>query len=170
MRDCCFERAVDINPNHPIANNFLATALVEHLGAHEEALPYIERAVAGGLKVALALLVLSLSAAGQADRLDDVESSIASLAAEGHIIPQFISAFRALRSSDQDGYLDAIEGIIDTGEFPAGILELQFSDFVRDHPRFKALMRRLGLAHVGRCPLQTFDPSLPPMTPNEKRW
>ena len=86
-------RAVDIDPNHPIANNFLATALVERLGAHEEALPYIERAVAGGLKVALALLVLSLSATGQADRLDDVESSIASLAAEGHIIPNLSPPF-----------------------------------------------------------------------------
>ena len=26
---------------------------------------------------------------------------------------------------------------------------------LRDHPRFKALMRRLGLAHVNRCPFQT---------------
>jgi len=147
-------RAIDIDPNHPIANNFLATVLVERLGAYEEALPYLERAVAGGLKSALGLFVLSLSATGRADRLEEVESSIASLAAEGHI-PPWIPALRALASSDQDGYLDGIERVIETGEMGGGMLGVwSFSDFVRDHPRFKALMRRLGLAHVNRCPVQ----------------
>ena len=151
-------RAIDIDLNHPIANHFLATVLVERLGAYEEAFPYLERAVAGGLKNVLALLVLSLSATGQAERLEDVESSIASLAVEGHI-PLWIAALRALASSDQDAYLDAIERIIDTGEFAGGLLGVwSFSDFVRDHPRFKFLMGRLGLAHVNRCPVQSSGP------------
>jgi hypothetical protein len=155
-------RAVEIDPDHPIANLFLATTLVERIGAYEEALPYIERSLTSGSKLSLALLVLALSKTGRTDRLTETEARISAMQAK-ELMPNWIAALRAVALSDQDAFIHAIDQAVETGEFPTGNVAVwSFADFVRDDPRFHAILGRIGLGTVPGCPTSGFRPAAPP--------
>ena len=154
-------RAIEIDPNHPIANNFIATVLVERLAAYEEAMPYIEHAMAGGVKVAFALALIALSKTGRTDRLVEVESVIAAMKPR-ELTPNWIDAIRAVAQSSCDDYLEAVGRAVEMGEFGTFPLAVwSFSDFVRDDRRFIALLKRIGLEDVQRCPVRGWDHPLP---------
>ncbi|MEJ2582492.1 MAG: tetratricopeptide repeat protein [Acidobacteriota bacterium] len=154
-------RAVEIDPDHPIANLFLATTLVERIGAFEEAMPFIERSLTSGSKLALALLVLALSKTGRADRLTEVEAQISALETK-ELMPHWIGILRAVAQSDREAFIHAVDQAVETGEFPTGNGAVwSFADFVRDDPHFQAILRRIGLENVPRCPTRGFRP-VPP--------
>jgi hypothetical protein len=135
-----------------MANHFLATVLIERLSEFEEAIPYAERSIARGNRLALGLLLLALSKAGRVERLAEVETQIETIWSKDSV-PNWISAMRAVANSDRDSFLQAIERAVEVGEFSTEHLAVwSFADFVRDDPRFQSVLRRLRLEDVPRCP------------------
>jgi TolB-like protein/Tfp pilus assembly protein PilF len=151
------QRAIEIDPKHPIANLYLATMLVERLHAYEQAMPHLEVAMADGLKFAFGLAVLALSKIGQADRLAEVEATIAAMQ-PSELTPIWIDVCRAAGRSDRDAFLEALPRAVEVGEFGTLFIAIwSFSDVVRDDPRFHAILERIGLEDVPRCPVRGWD-------------
>jgi serine/threonine protein kinase/tetratricopeptide (TPR) repeat protein len=154
-------RAVEIDPNHPIASSFLAGVLVERLAAYEQAMPHVEHALAGGVKLAFGLALFALTKTGQTDRLAKIEAGIAAMQ-PSELTPIWIDVFRAAGQSDRDAYLEALARAVENGEYASfNIAIWSYSDFVRDDPRFHALLERIGLEDVPRCPVRGWDDPLP---------
>jgi len=154
-------RAVEIDPNHPVASSFLAGVLIERLAAYEQAMPHIEHALAGGVKLAFGLALFALTKTGQTERLAEIEAAIAAMQ-PSELTPIWIEVFRAAGQSDRDAYLEALARAVENGEYASfNIAIWSYSDFVRDDPRFHALLERIGLEGVPRCPLRGWDDPLP---------
>ena len=130
-------------------------------------MPHIEVAMTGGLKIASGLAVLALSRIGETHRLAEVETAIAAMQ-PSELTPNWIDAFRAVGDSDRDGYLEAIGRAAEAGEFAThNVAVWSFSDFVRDDPRFHALLTQIGLENVPRCPVRGWDRSSPKLDQDE---
>ncbi len=138
------EQALGFDPSHTLSGWVLGVALVA-LGRAEEAIPPLERAVAGGHRGGLVhgMLGWALAAAGRHDAAREVLDLIV---ARPPGAPAVVSeAWLRAELDDLDGAWAAMDRAEAEGQFLLTFANLPGFDRLRDDARFPALLQRLGL-------------------------
>ena len=142
-------RAVEIDPNHPIASPFLAASSSNAWVRYEEAIPYIEHAVAGGLKSCFGLSFCRSRPTGQ------TEPSRRSRVVHRFDLPPSGTCPRWIRRLSRawivrPGWLPGrVERVVENGEMRGGMLGVwSFSDLSAIIRASTPSCAGLGLAHV----------------------
>ena len=142
-----FETAIELDPGFPVSYAFLGATYLT-LGRHDDAIAAFTRvgALASwplGAKAGLA------EAYGWAGRRAEAESILAELEqmAKTTYVPAAELARIHLALGDVDGALDLLEQAL--AERSNHVIELNDPrwDAVRDHPRFRQILRQAGLSH-----------------------
>ena len=149
-----FRTAVEIYPEHPITRGQLVYALLA-AGEWIEAIDLTRQAIADGRGLSLSLggknpsvagwLAYALARSGQIEEARTIADSLADLATREYVLPLGVAAAYSgigHRAAALD-WLERMEAEDSTQRM--WLLTYSAFDDLRDDPRFKAMVRRLGL-------------------------
>jgi len=140
-----FQRLLDRDPEFGIAHNFLGQTL-ERAGRFPEAVAALEQALTfgGESPEVLALLGYTHARAGDVADADRVEARLGSLQKGRYVSPALLALVR-LGRGDAEGALTLLEQAAEARAAELAWIGVRwFYDPLREHPRFKALIARLG--------------------------
>ena len=144
-----FEKVVALEPTFAFAHYALGDACT-HKGQFERAVTEFNQAIAlGGRSVNhIGVLGYAYGRSGNRDRATDHLEELTARAAHGYV-PAIWSALIHLGLSDLDSFFDQLERAFE-GRDGSLILITAAVEFdpVRDDPRFKSLLGRMGLGHL----------------------
>jgi TolB-like protein/Flp pilus assembly protein TadD len=140
------ERVLERSPLNGLALFYLGFALIE-AGRYDEAVAALERAhgATHGMPWSLEGVALAHGRAGRPDRAREVAERCRATAADAPP-PESAMTLLRLAAGDNEGVLDSLERAVD--ERDALLPWLKFMpcfDHLHGHPRFRAVLRRLGL-------------------------
>jgi serine/threonine protein kinase/Tfp pilus assembly protein PilF len=147
-------RTLELEPNYPMTHWILGLTL-RKMGQHDRAIAAGEQAVklSGGSPTMRAALAQTLATAGAGSEATQILDDLIALAKQKYIASYFLAGVCA-GLSDQDRAIEYLEKSYEEHSHWLIYLHLDPSmDALRPHPRFRDLLRRIGL------PLQSDSPA-----------
>lgn len=145
-----YRRVLDSEPNYGLGMHFLGRALVAK-GEHEQGIAHLRKAndVLGQVSFSLGDLGYGLARGGKRAEAEGMRDHLIRRRTDG-LFPAFPIAVIELGLGNTDAALDWLERAADERNlgFYLPSVDPNF-DAVRGHPRFKAVMKRANLDHVG---------------------
>ena len=136
--------SVSMDPGNPLFNAVLGTCLGESPGRLQDALDPLITSAKAGLPIAFGPLGCYQARLGMLGEAAKTADRVAAIAKE-HYVPAYVLAWLAAGRGGVDSTLDAIERAVDeTGIVVHYLPRWGSFSFVHDHPRFRAMMRRVG--------------------------
>jgi serine/threonine protein kinase/tetratricopeptide (TPR) repeat protein len=153
-----FERVLALEPNFGFAHYALGDAFTQR-GQYDRAFAEFEKAIElGGRSVNhIGVLGYAYGRSGNRDRANEHLHELAARAAQGHVSPMWMALIH-LGLSDLDSLFDWLNRAVDErdGSLILITAAVEF-DPVRDDPRFRSLLERMGLGDLAATPVRAGD-------------
>jgi hypothetical protein len=135
-----------MDPTNPVSGFFYGMWVGDSFDLWEEAIEPLSRSAGFGFFPSLGALALAHARLGHTEEMGRIKLEIEEIEKERASTPNVVRALVAAAEGDVEGLLAAIEASTEAGELASSMYHLfNFVDLVRDHPRFRALQKRIGL-------------------------
>jgi tetratricopeptide (TPR) repeat protein len=135
-----------MDSTNPVSGFFYGMTVGDSFDLWEEAIEPLSGSAGYGFIPSLGALALAHGRLGNTEEAERIKLEIEKTEKERVSTPTIVRVLVAAGDGDVEGILTAIEASIAAGEIYAPSQHLwNFTDFVRDHPRFQALQERIGL-------------------------
>jgi hypothetical protein len=135
-----------MDPTNPVSGFFYGLLVGDSFGLWEEAIEPLSRSSGYGFLPSLGALSLAHARLGHTEEVGRIKLEIEEIEKERASTPNVVRVLVAAGDGDVEGILAAIEASIEVGEIASSMYShMNCTDFVRDHPRFQALHKRIGL-------------------------